>query len=190
MGKHESGSYILTWDTRSGFGLNRQSFLVIQHLLISFITELKGKNHPFSVVNHVFLHISSHGICSRARNAGHAGSGCEISISATLPPLICRLQSEVRGIIFSATQSWWEFGRDWQFESKPKAYLCISVWVSTRSISAPAPTYSGHGNICVMQLWDKSDSAPDSCSWAAISFLFLKHTLKKSVSLSIKANKE
>lgn len=55
--------------------------------------------------------------------------------------------------------------------------------MSTRSISVPVPTYSRHGNICVMQLLDKSDSAPDSCSWPAFFFLLQIHPEKVSVSL-------
>lgn len=79
-------------------------------------------------------------------------------------------------------QTWWEFGRDWKFESKLRACVCISIWRSTRTTCVRAPTYIWLGDICVMQLLRKSDSAPDSSSWETVSFFlfFLQtRTLKK-----------
>lgn len=107
-----------------------------------------------------------------------------------LPPLICCLPSKVRGIIFSAMQS----NESLDVTGNLKA---------NRELIFASPSEQAHAAFLRLQPLILSMDTFVSCScWINLivplilvheqQFLFVvgKHTLRKSVSLSIKANKE
>lgn len=107
---------------------------------------------------YLFLGINCcHGIYSSARDGSHAGSGRHISIFTPLPRLICLLQSKV-------------YGNPFQHVAK-LIWLGLAVGKQTEiHLIEHAQHFCCHGNICVLQLLDKSDSAPDCCLRTGTSF--------------------